>query len=406
MPSQRNGASRASRKIPPQASEPATSKDETVSSITRHTTSNADSQSAPSSKRPTSTLPSHPPAPTLAQQPVEKKAHSITTASNDGNAGNTNAPTKKSESNKKGNEAECEAEEDSPVPPTPASTPISTVKPGKENKALPTNHSITKSDTRNAPQPHNRPSISLNIHTLLGKTIPVEVFPTDTILDIKKQIYHWEGLPIHSQSLIFGEKVLADYLTVSETGLRNESTLKLVMQLAGGPGPPVRFTTQPSDEELVVLFLCKKGGGGGGDASDDQQLIDQDEDVFMIELPEELLYENVDLDTVTSQDLIDLITTRYIGGSEPGTSTFPSRIPSSSDVNPEMGSREGKGVQRDDGPVTTERRGAAGSYGSQQDVPAFTLAILLIKRVGISTSKDLDRFDDFTPPMLIPLLSP
>jgi hypothetical protein len=72
--------------------------------------------------------------------------------------------------------------------------------------------------------------MQISIRTLEGRTITVEAQPNDKVQKVKTEIQNKEGIRTDLQRLIFANEPLENGRLLSDYGIREDSTLYLVLR--------------------------------------------------------------------------------------------------------------------------------------------------------------------------------
>uniref|UniRef100_A0A0G4I6P8 Ubiquitin-like domain-containing protein n=1 Tax=Chromera velia CCMP2878 TaxID=1169474 RepID=A0A0G4I6P8_9ALVE len=97
-----------------------------------------------------------------------------------------------------------------------------------------------------------RPGMDVFVKTLSGKTITLEVQPSDSIENLKAQIQYKHGIPPDQQRLIFSSRQLEDGRTLADCDIRRDAILHLVLRLRG---QGCLASIQSTEDSLLAISM-------------------------------------------------------------------------------------------------------------------------------------------------------
>ncbi len=107
-------------------------------------------------------------------------------------------------------------------------------------------------DTRVCERPPSCRVMQIFVNTLAGKTLTLDVEPSDLVENIRAKIQAREGIPPAYQLLSFEGRRLEDGRTLSECRILKESTLHLQLRVGGGPTMRIFVKTQTGDKTIAL----------------------------------------------------------------------------------------------------------------------------------------------------------
>ena len=93
--------------------------------------------------------------------------------------------------------------------------------------------------------------MQLLVKTVSGRTLALEVQPSETVEDVKMKLQEKENVDADHQRLVFAGKELEDSQTIGSYAIAGEATLEMLFKMAGG-------VIEPTLAALAKKYNCEK----------------------------------------------------------------------------------------------------------------------------------------------------
>ena len=94
------------------------------------------------------------------------------------------------------------------------------------------------------------PSMQLLVKTVSGRTVSVEVEPSEPVKCVKKLLQERENVDIEHQRLVFAGKELEDEKEIGSYHISEEATIEMLFKMAGG-------VIEPTLAALAKKYNCE-----------------------------------------------------------------------------------------------------------------------------------------------------